>query len=123
MAINNPIDIAYLQVYFAELLLVRSGYEANKWAFISSIFYFEPLRIWQIGVAFYSSEAPTIKPRVKKRKLKFNTLKAQNADGCYNNIDEESLEEFDIAIVDMHVFALLKTSACHVWELLLKRFI
>ncbi|KAL9127436.1 MAG: hypothetical protein Q9217_003688 [Psora testacea] len=119
-----PIEADSLRIFYAELLLARSLYEASEQIMLKSVLYPEASRSWQVGVAPRSYALNLDSTRAKRRKLQIEEVEAQTAyvDESGRDRDEGSTEQLDLAAMKANLSTLFQSSPSCPWMKYLERF-
>ena len=121
---GKPIDAERLRVFFAELLLARSSYEASEQNMLKSLLYPESLMAWQVGAAARSYAFPLDSTRPKRRKLEIEAVEAQatSANDSSSSWSEDDAHTLDLADIKAGAGTLFKSSPSCPWMKYLERF-
>ncbi len=119
-----PIEADSLRVFYAELLLARSLYEASEQIMLKSVLYPEISRSWQVGAAPRSYAFNLDSTQAKRRKLQIEEVEAQtsNVDESGSDWDEGDTRRLDLAVIKASVSTLFKSSPSCPWIKYLERF-
>ncbi len=118
-----PIQAGRLRLYYAELLLARSLYEASEHIMLKSVLYPEPSKSWQVGTAprsYAFSLGPT---KAKRRKLQIEEVEAQTAtiDESGSDWDGDEEQRLDLAAIKAQASTLFASNLSCPWMEYLQR--
>ena len=121
---RKPIDAERLRVFFAELLLARSLYEASEQNMLKSILYPESSMAWQVGAAPRSYAFPLDSTRLKRRKLEIEAIEAQatSANDSSSDWSEDDAQTLDLADIKAGAETLFRSFPSCLWMKYLERF-
>ena len=124
-AVNKePIEEDVLRVFYAEMLLARSRYEAGERTILRSILYPDSSRSWQVGAPPRSYAFILDTTRAKRRKLQITEIEAQTS-GIEDNsfdIDSDDTEPKDLTAIKDKISTLCKPALLDPWMRYLQRF-
>lgn len=121
---GEPIEKDKLRIFFAELLLARSLYEAGEQIMLKCVLYPEWSSPWRIGAIPRSYDFILGSTRTKRRKLQIEEVEAQtaNADEEMSDWNEENVRSLDPNSITAQASALFRSLPACPWEKHLERF-